>query len=102
MRGMLRSLGGLQWKLTLSYTLVTSAAVLIAMLVPILSSWQAGFRMSQYPRIIAMDVRKSASDLAPLLDDYPPNEAGVRTWVVRTTNSFGWFSTPTEKFAIKV
>ena len=43
----------IQWKLTLSYTVVTSAAVLIVALVPLL------VRSDQLPRLMGLDARQA-------------------------------------------
>lgn len=55
----------IQWKLTLSYTVVTSAAVLIVALVPVL------VRSDQLPRLMGLDARQAANRLAPIVDRTP-------------------------------
>ncbi len=58
-------LNRIQWKLTLSYTVVTSAAVLIVALVPVL------LRSDQMPRLLGLDARQAANRLAPVVERTP-------------------------------
>ncbi|MFN8484631.1 MAG: sensor histidine kinase [Anaerolineae bacterium] len=61
----------IQWKLTLSYTVVTSAAVLIVALVPLL------VRSDQLPRLMGLDARQAANRLAPVVDRTPYDAPAV-------------------------
>ena len=58
-------LNRIQWKLTLSYTVVTSAAVLIVALVPVL------LRSDQLPRLLGLDARQAANRLSPIVEHTP-------------------------------
>ncbi len=83
----LQSFNRLQWKLTLSYTLVTTAAVLVAMLAPALLS-RRGVNNEQVARLIAFRVQQSAAQLEPYLAQTPPDQVAAQEWVVRSTQTF--------------
>ena len=64
-------LNRIQWKLTLSYTVVTSAAVLIVALAPVL------LRSDQLPRLLGLDARQAANRLAPVVERTPYDGAAM-------------------------
>lgn len=101
MRHLLNALGGLQWKLTLSYTLVTFATVLVVMIAPIYFPIQFGGGSEQLSRLMALDVRLSANELTPFLAQHPPNREAVQVWVMRTTQPQDVIMTPAKKVTLK-
>ncbi|MFN8474601.1 MAG: sensor histidine kinase [Anaerolineae bacterium] len=70
----------IQWKLTVSYTVVTSAAVLIVALVPVL------VRSDQLPRLLGLDARQAANRLAPMVERTPYDSAAMARALTEVTS----------------
>jgi NarL family two-component system sensor histidine kinase LiaS len=78
----LRSIfGRLQWKLTFSYTLVTSAAVIVLLLLALLAAWTLLFRSDVFASALTSILTPLAGDAAPLLAEEPPSPAAVAAWL---------------------
>jgi NarL family two-component system sensor histidine kinase LiaS len=73
--------GRLQWKLTLSYTLVTSAVVIVLLLLVLLLAWTLLFRSNVLDSALAGAMAPLADDLIPVLAEEPPSPARARAWL---------------------
>lgn len=72
--------GRLQWKLTLSYTLVTSAVVIVLLLALMLVAWTVVFQSDLLGSALSGLMNPLAEELAPLLED-EPDAAAVAEWI---------------------
>lgn len=73
--------GRLQWKLTLSYTLVTSAVVIVLLLALMLVAWTVVFQSDLLGSALSGLMNPLADELAPLLAEEPPAEEAVAAWL---------------------
>ncbi len=73
--------GRLQWKLTLSYTLVTSAVVIVLLLALLLIAWTLVFRSDLLGSALGGLIAPLAEELAPLLEAEEPDPAAVTAWI---------------------
>lgn len=73
--------GRLQWKLTLSYTLVTSAVIIVLLLLFLLVAWTLLFRSNVLGSAIAGALDAMAGDLVPLLNEEQPSTAALAAWL---------------------
>lgn len=73
--------GRLQWKLTLSYTLVTSAVVIVLLLAVMLVAWTLVFRSDVLGSALSGLMNPLAEELAPLLSQEPLPEEAVAAWL---------------------
>jgi NarL family two-component system sensor histidine kinase LiaS len=81
---------GLHWKLTLSYTLVTVAALLVVQLIAVILVWAAVNNSNIYPRaIIAVVKEELAPQIAGYLDDPEPDINGLAGWLQAAETSAG-------------
>ena len=77
----------LQWKLTFTYTLVTTAAILIVQLILLLAAWFILTRSRALPRMLATTFQEAATEIAPALAQDPPDQAAVETWLQKWSGS---------------
>jgi NarL family two-component system sensor histidine kinase LiaS len=81
--GRLRSrFRGLQWRLTLSYTLLTVAAVLAIGVTFVTLVNRVIFDSSVFPAIVASDLTGVAPQATPYLLRNPVDQAGLRRWLM--------------------
>jgi two-component system, NarL family, sensor histidine kinase LiaS len=73
--------GRLQWKLTLSYTLVTSAVVLVLLLALMLVAWTVVFQSDMLGSALSGLLGPLAEELAPLLAEQELDPAAVAAWI---------------------
>ncbi|NPA26933.1 MAG: hypothetical protein GXO36_04980, partial [Chloroflexi bacterium] len=71
----------LRWKLTLSYTLVTTAAILLVELVALLVAVYLLTSPDTLATVLVPVLTEAASDLAPALSEQPPDQAQARAWL---------------------
>lgn len=80
-----RSFRQLRWKLTLSYTAVTVGALLIGELLLLAISVGALYFVlagDAFPSLVAGEMRRTiAPEIAPYLDQEPPDLAGLAEWL---------------------
>lgn len=90
LKSILHAAGGfffrLQWKLTLAYTLATVATILILASVAMVLLYYLNFQSDNYPTSIAEAMSWSAADVAPFLDQQPPDLAGLERWLANVTS----------------
>ncbi|MFZ6030679.1 MAG: histidine kinase [Chloroflexota bacterium] len=73
-----RTLG---WKLTLSYTLVTVAALLVVELALMITGMSIVQNPNFFPRLATEVLVANASQAAPYLDETPPDVNGLQSWL---------------------
>jgi NarL family two-component system sensor histidine kinase LiaS len=72
----------LQWKLTLSYTWVTTAvAAAVFLIVFIIAAWVVSFFLSDLASAFQPVLRPVESQITQFLDQTPPDLAGLRAWL---------------------
>ena len=72
----------LQWKLTFSYTWVTTAVALAVFLILILAAASLiGFAIPTVATAIQPLLRPTGPQIAPFLEQSPPDLAGLRAWL---------------------
>ena len=72
----------LQWKLTLSYTWVTTAvATAVFLIVFIIAAWLVSFFLSDLASAFQPVLRPVESQIAQFLEPTPPNLVGLRAWL---------------------
>ncbi len=77
----LRVFRRLQWKLTLTYTLVTSAAILVVEVILLLVAWGLIARSGLVPRLFVPVFEESVREIAPALERTPPDTAHIQRWL---------------------
>jgi signal transduction histidine kinase len=81
---------GLQWKLTLSYTLVTVAALLVVQVLAVVLVWAVVTNSSIYPRaLIAVVKEELVPQIAVYLDNPVPDINGLAGWLRAAETSAG-------------
>lgn len=81
---------GLQWKLTLSYTLVTVAALLVVQVLAVILVWAVVNNSSIYPRaLIAVVKEELVPQIAVYLDNPAPDINGLAGWLQAVETSAG-------------
>jgi NarL family two-component system sensor histidine kinase LiaS len=73
---------GLGWKLTLSYTLVTVAALLVVEITILVAGLIFVQHSDVLPRVGSRVIAASAVQLAPYLDETPPDINGIESWLL--------------------
>lgn len=72
----------LQWKLTLSYTWVTTAvAAAVFFIIFMIAAWLVGFFLSDMASAFQPVLRPVESQIAQFLDQTPPDLVGLRAWL---------------------
>ena len=71
----------LQWKLTLTYTLVTTAAILVVEIVLLGVAGYLLLHSESLPRMLIPSFQEMAQDLAPHLRDSTPNQEAITRWL---------------------
>jgi len=71
----------LQWKLTLTYTLVTTGAILVVELVLLVTAGVLIFRSTTFPKVLVPIFSDATRGLAPALKQHPPDEATLDAWL---------------------
>lgn len=72
----------LQWKLTLSYTWVTTAvAAAVFLIVFIIAAWLVGFFLPNLATAFQPVLRPVESQIAQFLEQSPPDLVGLRSWL---------------------
>lgn len=90
MSRILKSFQGLRWKLTLSYTLVTVAALLAVMLIATVLVWILVTNSNIYPRALVAVVREElAPQIVGFLDNSDPDINGLAGWLQAAETSAG-------------
>ena len=85
-----KSLRGLHWKLTISYTLVTVAALLVVQVLVALLIWAVVTNSNIYPRsLIALVKEELAPQIAVYLDQPEPDIKGLSGWLQAAESSAG-------------
>jgi NarL family two-component system sensor histidine kinase LiaS len=84
-RWLLRVFQRLQWKLTLAYTLSTVLTALILAGIGLALLWYINFQSNWVPSLIADGLNKGVVNLAPYLEETPPNEEGLENWLKAVT-----------------
>ena len=82
MQRLLSAFKGLRWKLTLTYTLVTVAALLVVEIVGLFLVLQFVTNSAFMPRLAARVIVNSASGLIPFLDKETPDLNGLNSWLI--------------------
>ena len=72
---------GLQWKLTLIYTLFTVATILILGIVALGLVWLLNFYSTFAPRLVADGLNRASPTLASYLEKTPPDKTGLNQWL---------------------
>ena len=81
---------GLHWKLTLSYTLVTVAALLVAHLIAAVLVWAVITYSNLYPRAVIAVIREElVPQITVYLDDPEPDIRGLAGWLQAAETSAG-------------
>ncbi len=81
---------GLHWKLTLSYTLVTVAALLVVQMIAVVLIWAVVSNSNIYPRaLIAVVKEELVPQIAVYLDDPEPDIRGLVGWLKAAETSAG-------------
>ncbi len=71
----------LQWKLTLTYTLVTTGAILVVEAVLLLMAWWMLGRSDLLPRMLLPIFQGATVDLVPAITALPPKTASLDEWL---------------------
>ncbi len=75
----------LQWKLTLSYTWVTTAvAAAVFFIIFVIAAWFIGFFLPDVATAFQPVLRPVEAQIAPFLEQTPPDLAGLRAWLDRS------------------
>jgi len=74
-------LSRLQWKLTLSYTVVTVAVITLLLIATIFISGWMTFGLPQVTLLLSQALSSSSTKLAPALSQTPPDTQAVRRWI---------------------
>jgi two-component system, NarL family, sensor histidine kinase LiaS len=77
-----RSFHRLQWRFALSYMLVTVLAVASIPILYFTASYLFAIRSPDLPRQTAAALQPEATQVLPYLDQQPPDQAGLRRWLV--------------------
>ncbi|MFC2042918.1 histidine kinase [Chloroflexota bacterium] len=81
---------GLHWKLTLSYTLVTVAALLVVQIIVVILVWVVITNSNIYPRVlIALVKEEIVPQIAVYIDDPEPDITGMAGWLHAAETSAG-------------
>ncbi len=81
---MFRSFSKLQWKLTLSYTLVTVGALVLLQLLIVLFAALFLYRLPQMTNLMRDALEMVAKDIAPALAQTPPDQPFINEWLAQT------------------
>jgi NarL family two-component system sensor histidine kinase LiaS len=81
----LRAFRRLQWKLTLAYTLSTVVTALILAGIGLAVLWYVNFQSNWVPSLIADGLIKGVTVLVPYLEENPPNQDGLDSWLRSVT-----------------
>ena len=73
----------LQWKLTLTYTLVTVGVLTFLLLVLMFVSFQLMFSTTQMSTTLTRALTAAAAELAPAMRESPPDLEALRAWTNR-------------------
>ncbi len=84
-RWSLRFFRRLQWKLTLAYTLSTVVTALILAGIGLALLWYINFRSNWLPGLIADTLIKGVSVLGTYLEQTPPDDAALNSWLQKVT-----------------
>ncbi|HET8845163.1 MAG TPA: sensor histidine kinase [Ktedonobacteraceae bacterium] len=79
-----RPLLRLQWKLTLSYTLITVATLLVLMFAGIIAGSETV--AANFSQLVIADLKTHASELVPYVSATPPDQAGMTRWLQQPAN----------------
>ena len=71
----------LQWKLTLTYTLVTTGAVLVVEAALLLAAWWMLSRSDVWPKLLVPVFQDATSTLAPAIEAVPPDTKQLDAWL---------------------
>ncbi len=71
----------LQWKLTLTYTLVTTVAILVVEVVLLIVAGYIMLRSDVLPRMLVPSFQEVAGDLVPYLRDDVPDQEALARWL---------------------
>jgi signal transduction histidine kinase len=81
---------GLQWKLTLSYTLVTVGALLVVAVIAVILLWWIITSAHIYPRALITVLREEIGpQIAVFIDDPEPDLEGLTGWLKAAESSAG-------------
>ena len=84
-RWRLRFFRRLQWKLTLAYTLSTVLTALILAGIGLAVLWYVNFQSNWVPSLIADGLIKGVAVLVPYLEQEPPDQEGLDSWLRSVT-----------------
>jgi len=78
---------GLSWKLTLSYTLVTVAALLVVEVLGLGGVLLFVLNSNFMPRLASQVLVASTDQIAPFLDESPPDLNGLNSWLTQAATN---------------
>jgi signal transduction histidine kinase len=79
-----RPLLRLQWKLTFSYTLITTTTLVLLTLVGMIAGSEAA--AANFSQLVTNALQSHASELIPYLSVEPPDRAGIERWLQQPQN----------------
>ncbi|HEV2660060.1 MAG TPA: ATP-binding protein [Ktedonobacteraceae bacterium] len=79
-----RPLLRLQWKLTFSYTLITTTTLVLLTLVGMIAGSEAA--AANFSQLVTNALQLHASELIPYLSVEPPDRAGIERWLQQPQN----------------
>ncbi len=90
MERILKPFRGLRWKLTLSYTLVTVAALVVVEVIVVLGLWSILANPTDYPKTVISVIKSYVvPQVASYLDPTEPDLIGLQNWLRSTSTEDG-------------
>ena len=77
----------LQWKLTLTYTLVTTAAILVVEVALVVVAWGMLLRSNAWPKLFIPMFEDAVADIAPSVAARPPDTVRLQQWLETLSRS---------------